>query len=299
MEVAAPADRGAATLVRSSGGVRVDTTPASDGAALDHGDRLALDEGAEAVIDTPDGDRITLFGPGVARIGDPGSAIVEIANGSAHVRLPPGPAGPRAPLRVASPESTVELIGPGEVLVVADRSGATWTVVMSGVSRVAHGDADARHRARVTEVTTGRAVVVGDQAAEPTDGPTRLDEARAAAHALFGTATAIEAARLGDRLRHAATDLDASLGWVEAEARHGTELTDQHRAAVSSGDADEAMRLQRALVGHAQELHALRDTARLRWERLSALVLEGAVPAGDPDPLGPRRDRAVSLLGLE
>jgi len=52
-------------------------------------------------------------------------------------------------------------------------------------------------------------------------------------------------------------------------------------------------------VGHAQELHALRDTARLRWERLSALVLDGAVPAGAPDPIAPRRDRAVSLLGLE
>jgi hypothetical protein len=298
-EVATPVDRGAATLVRVSGAVRVGTVPAADGTVLDHGDAIALDDGAEAVIDTLDGDRITLFGPVVARVGDPGAAVIEIANGSAHVRLPPGPAGPRAPLRVASPESTVELIGPGEVLVVADRSGATWTVVMSGVSHVAHGDADARHRARMAEVTTGHAIVVADQIAEPTEGPVRLDEARAAAHALFGAATPIDPTRLADRARHAASDLDSALGWVEAEARHGTELTDEHRAAVAASNADEAMRLQRALVGHAQELHALRDTARLRWERLVALVLEGAVRSGEPDPIAPRRDRAVALLGLE
>jgi hypothetical protein len=53
------------------------------------------------------------------------------------------------------------------------------------------------------------------------------------------------------------------------------------------------------LVAHAQELHALRTLAELRWERLSALVASGAVAAGDPDPAGARQERAAALLGFE
>lgn len=297
--VTAPVDRAPATLVRSRGTLRVDSVPPTDGAALERGQRVTLDEGAEAVIELASGDRVTLFGPSEAEIGEQGAAAVLLGRGSAHVRLPPGPAGPRAPLRVATPESSVELIGPGEVLLVADRSGATWTVALSGVARVANGNADARHHARTTELQGGQAVVTSDAVEEPTPGLTRLDDARAAAAAVFAPTTPLEPGRWVDRTRHAAIDLDASLGWLEAEARHGHDLTDQHRAAVAAGESDEAMRLQGALVGHAQELHALRDTARLRFERLSALVLAGAVAAGEPDPLAARRDRAAPLLGLE
>lgn len=292
-------DRAPATLVRSTGVVRVDAGPVADGASLERDQRIALEAGAEATIELAAGDRVTLFGPVLARVGEDGAAVMEIVRGAGHVRLAPGPAGPRQPLRVATPEMTVELIGPGEVLLVADPSGATWAVVMSGVSRVANGDADARHHARVTDVSSGHALLFGEQPAEPTEGPGRLDTARTAAQAIFATASPIEPARLADRARHAASDLDTALGWLETEARHGRDLTDEHRAAVASGNSDEAMRLQAALVGHAQELHALRDTARLRWERLSALVLDDAVPAGEPDPLAARRDRAAALLGLE
>ncbi|HTJ81883.1 MAG TPA: hypothetical protein VL400_09155 [Polyangiaceae bacterium] len=297
--IEATPDRAPAHLVRSSGGVRVESTPRADGSSLERGQRLDLDAGGEAVIELADGDRITLFGPSVARVGESGAAAMLLAQGTAHVRLPPGPAGPRAPLRVATPEVTVELIGPGEVLIDADRSGATWTAVMAGVTRVACGDADARHHARTSDLQTGQAVLTVDTPAEPTPGPVRLDEARTMASTLFASVAPIEASRLADRLRRSGSELDVAFGWLEAEARHGHDLTDEHRAAVAAGQSDEAMRLQSALVGHAQELHALRDTARLRFDRLSALVLAGAVPAGDPDPLAARRDRAVSLLGLE
>ena len=251
------------------------------------------------MIELTAGDRITLYGPVTARMGEEGAAAIQLVHGSAHVRLPPGPAGPRLPMRLATPESTVELIGPGEVLVVADRSGATWTVVLAGISHIANGDADGHHHARVIEIQSGHTLVFGDEPGEPTEGPQRLDDARTAAETIFSGTTPLEPARLADRAAHAATNLDNALGWLETEARRGRDLTDEHRAAVASGNSDEAMRLQGALVGHAQELHALRDTARLRWERLSTLVLEDAVPAGQPDPLAARRDRAAALLGLE
>jgi hypothetical protein len=170
---------------------------------------------------------------------------------------------------------------------------------MAGIARLGNGDADARHHARFTDLQAGQAVVIAEQPAEPTVGPTRLDQARAAALAIFTTTPPLEPARLADRVHRAATELDSAFGWVETEARHGHDLTDEHRAAVAAGQSDEAMRLQGALVGHAQELHALRDTARLRWCRLTALALAGAVPAGEPDPAAARRDRAASLLGLE
>lgn len=292
-------DRAPATLLRATGAVRVDAAPATEGEPLERGQRLVLEDGAEATLETRQGDRVTLFGPANARVGEEGTAAVELARGTAHVRLQPGPAGPRSPLRIASPEASIELIGPSEIFVDADRSGATWVVVMSGIARLGNGDADARHHARLTDLQAGQAVVVAEQPAEPTVGPTRLDQARASAIAIFATTTPLEATRLYERARRAATDLDGAFGWVETEARHGHDLTEQHRAAVAAGQSDEAMRLQAALVGHAQELHALRDTARLRWCRLSTLVLAGAVPAGESDPSAARRDRAASLLGLE
>ncbi len=286
-------------LVHLTGTARGETAPLAEGAALDHRARITVEDGAEATLETADGDRLVLFGPALAQIGDRGGASLHLASGSCHVRLPPGPAGPRAPLRIATPESSLELVGPGEVLIDADRSGATWYVVMAGLSRAGTGDADAHHRARMIDLQNSTALVVADEPAEPTPGPVRLDEARAAARAIFATAVPLEAARAAERVRRAGTSLDAALGWIEAESRHGQDLTDQHRAAVAAGNGDEAMRIQGELVGHAQELHALRDTARLRWERLSVLVLSGAVPPGEPDPLAARRDRAASLLGLE
>jgi hypothetical protein len=293
------ADRAPATLLHATGSVRVDAAPGADGATLERGQRLVLEDGAEASLELAEGDRVTLFGPSTARVGEEGSAAIEIGRGTAHVRLPPGPAGPRGPLRLATPEGSVELIGPAEVFIDADRSGATWFVVMSGLARLGNGDADARHHARLTDLQGGQAVVVAEQPAEPTAAPVRLDQARAAAAMVFGMTPPLEAPRLADRARRAATELDAAFGWLETEARHGHDLTDEHRAAVAAGQSDEAMRLQGALVGHAQELHALRDTARLRWCRLAALVLAGAVPVGEADPSAARRDRAASLLGLE
>lgn len=286
-------------LVHLTGTARGETAPLAEGDALEHRARITVEDGAEATLETSDGDRLVLFGPALAQIGDRGGASLHLASGMCHVRLPPGPAGPRAPLRIATPESSVELIGPGELLLDADRSGATWHVVMAGLSRVGTGDADAHHHARTLDLQNSMALVVIDEPAEPTPGPVRLDEARAAARAIFATASPLEPARAAERVRRAGTSLDAALGWIEAESRHGQDLTDQHRAAVASGNSDEAMRIQGELVGHAQELHALRDTARLRWERLSVLVLAGAVPAGEPDPIAARRDRATSLLGLE
>ncbi|MFO0683082.1 MAG: hypothetical protein U0234_13585 [Sandaracinus sp.] len=286
-------------LVHLSGTARGETAPLAEGDALEHRARITVEEGGEATLETSDGDRLVLFGPATAQIGDRGGASLHLASGMCHVRLPPGPAGPRAPLRIATPESSIELIGPGEVLIDADRSGATWNVVMAGLSRLGTGEADAHHHARTLDVPNSTALLVVDEPSEPTQGPIRLDEARAAARAIFATASPIEPGRAAERVRRAGTSVDAAFGWLEAEARHGQELTDQHRAAVAAGRSDDAMRIQGELVDHAQELHALRDTARFRWERLSVLVLAGAVPAGEPDPLAARRDRATSLLGLE
>ncbi len=287
-----------ASVVRYSGEVMLDHGVLREGAPLERGDRVTVGEGGEAVIDLDGGDRVTVFGPALAMIGD-GAAQVVLARGSAHLVLSPGPAGPRPPFRVATREASIELVGAGEMLLVEDPSGATWIVALAGLGRVENGEVDARHHARATEISGGHALLVLDHPAEPTEGPERLADARAAADAIFAGVSAPDPARRAESLARAATDLDASLGWLEAEARRGHGLTEQHRTAVTAGRSDEAMRLQGELVGHAQQLHALRDVANARWERLRARVLGGEVAAGAPDPTEARRDRAGALLGFE
>jgi hypothetical protein len=287
-----------ATLIRFSGEVLFDHGVVRDGAPLEHGDHVTVGEGGEAVIDLHGGDRVTLFGPALAMIDD-GAAQVMLARGSAHLVLPAGPAGPRPPFRVATREASVEMVGAGEILVVENAVGASWVVALAGIARIVNGEVDARHHARATEVSGGHAILVGDHPAEPTDAPPRLSDARAAAAAIFTGLTPADDARRESALARAGTDLDASLGWLEAEARHGHDLTEQHRAAVTSGRTEDAMRLQGELVGHAQQLHALRDAATARWERLLVRVLAGEVAAGSPDPAAARRERVAALLGFE
>lgn len=287
-----------ASIVRFSGAVLIDHGVLREGAPLERGDRVDVGEGGEAVIDLRGGDRVTLYGPALAMIGD-GAAQLMLARGAAHMFLPAGPAGPRPPFRVATREASVEMVGSGETLVVEHPAGATWVVALSGLVQVENGEVDARHHARSSELSGGHALLVADHPAEPTDAPSRLEEARAAAAAIFAGLTPPDPARREGGLARVATELDASLGWLEAEARHGHELTEQHRAAVTAGRTDDAMRLQGELVGHAQQLHALRDAATARWERLVARVLAGEVPVGTPDPADARRERVVALLGFE
>ena len=68
-----------------------------------------------------------------------------------------------------------------QVLLVADPSGASWVVTLSGLSRAGNGEGDARHHARLAELAPGQAILYVDHPAEPTEAPTRLDDARAAA----------------------------------------------------------------------------------------------------------------------
>jgi hypothetical protein len=287
-----------ASIVRFSGDVRLDHGVLREGAPLERGDRLTVGEGGEVVVDLDGGDRVTLFGPALAMMGD-GAAQLTLARGSAHLVLPPGPAGPRPPFRVATREASVEMVGSGEILLVENAAGATWVVALSGLARVENGEVDARHHARAIELAAAHALLVAEHPAEPTDAPSRLADARAAAEAIFTTLTPLEDARRAAGLARAGTDLDVALGWLEAEARHGHDLTEQHRAAVTAGRAEDAMRLQGELVGHAQQLHALRDAATARWERLLARVVAGEVPAGAPDPADARRERVAALLGFE
>jgi hypothetical protein len=104
-----------------------------------------------------------------------------------------------------------------------------------------------------------------------------------------------DAARMRE-LGAATSRLDESLGALEAEGRHGHDLTEAHRAAVSAGSAEDATRIQGELVAHAQRLYHLREVATARWERVRAMAL-CIHERIEPDPIEVRADRVRGLLG--
>jgi hypothetical protein len=293
-------DRAPARVARFTGEVARSRGPLDEGADLERGDGLVVRGDGSADVDLRDGGRVSLDRDTEIRIGDGGPAQIVLVRGALHAVVPPGPAGPRPPLRIATPSASVDLAGSGELYVIAHASGATWVVGLGGLTTVVTGEVDGRRRLRVVELVPSRAVLVAARMAEPTDGPARLDEARTAAAALLESAAPLEAERATRDLGELATRLDESLLWLETEGRRGRDLTTQHRAAVSEGDSERSMRLQRDLVGHAQQLHALRQIATARWERLSAATTQLArLPGASASDLADtRRDRALSLLGL-
>ncbi|AKF08216.1 FecR domain-containing protein [Sandaracinus amylolyticus] len=297
--IGTPPDQPPARLARATGDVLRSRGPIEAGAPLEAGDGLVVRGEGRADVDLGDGGRVSLGPDTELRIGDGGPAQVVLLEGSLHAAVPAGPAGPRPPLRIATAHASIDLGGSGELFVRAHRTG-TWVASLAGLGTVATGEVDGRRRLRVIELPPGRAIFVGARLAEPTDGPTRLDDARSAAVTIFEGAAEPEAARLTRELDDAASRLDESLLWLEAETRRGLDLTTQHREAVRAGRADEGMRLQRELVTHSQQLYALRQVATARWERLHASALATAhVPGTTPSTHAEtRRDRVASLLGL-
>jgi hypothetical protein len=295
-----PPDQPPARLVRMQGDVVRARGPVEEGAALEAGDALVVQGPGRADVDLGDGGRVVLDADTEVRIGDGGPAQIVLVRGRLHAAVPAGPAGPRPPLRVATASVSVDLGGSGEVFVVADASGATWVAGLSGLTSVATGEADTRRRLRTVELPPGRALLVATRMAEPTEGPTRLEDARAASAAIFASAAELDAARAQRELAEAARRLDEALLWLETETRNGLDLTAQHRESVRGGSSEEGMRLQRALVTHAQQLNGLRQVATARWERLEAGTLQLARTRGAPasDLADSRRDRVASLLGL-
>ena len=104
------------------------------------------------------------------------------------------------------------------------------------------------------------------------------------------------ARRFGQELER----LDQALRWLETETRRGSDLTQEHRAAVRAGDAEQSRRLQRELVSHSQELYRLRRVATARWERARVLHLWLGRLDAQPteDPIDARHDRVAGLLGF-
>lgn len=297
-----PPDQPPARLARASGDVVRARGPIEPGAALEAGDSLIVRGEGRADVDLADGGRIVLDRDTEIRIGDGGPAQIVLVRGALHAVVPPGPAGPRPPLRVATPAASIDLGGSGEFFAVAHASGGTWIASLSGLTTIATGEADARRRLRTLDLPPGRALLVVSRMSEPTTGPERLDDARAAGGAVFETAPPLDAARAQRDATAAGRSLDESLLWLETETRQGLELTSRHREAVRAGRGDEGMRLQRELVSHSQRLHALRQVATARWERVLAGSLQlarvpGASP-GDGALAESRRDRVTSLLGL-
>lgn len=292
--IGTPPDQPPARLVRASGDVTRLRGPIDEGAPLEAGDGLVVRGEGRADVDLGDGGRVVLDRDTEVRIGDGGPAQIVLIEGTLHAAVPAGPAGPRPPLRVSTPSASIDLGGSGEFFVRAHPSG-TWIAALAGLTTVANGEVDGRRRLRVVELAPGRALFVGGRMAEPTEGPARLDDARATASTLFETAGDPEPARLARDADEAAARLDEALLWLETETRRGLELTTQHREAVRAGRRDEGMRLQRELVTHSQRLYSLRQAATARWERLGAITLLSAPPG---DQARVRRDRVASLLGL-
>jgi hypothetical protein len=202
-------------------------------------------------------------------------------------------------LRVATPTASIELGAGGEFFVMVHPHAGAWVASLSGATTVSTGEVDARRRLRVVELASGRAMMIGTRPNEPTDGPTELSDARTAALTVFEETHGLDSARAPRELTEMARRLDESLLWLETETRHGLELTTQHRDAVRMARAEEALRLERSLQAHAQQLHALRQIATARWERLEAGSLELGRATGLPsDLVNVRRDRIESLLGI-
>lgn len=301
---ATPPDQPPARVTRFEGDVsRLRGTTLTPGEGLDFGDGLVVHGQGCADIDLGNGRRISLERETEIRVAERGTAQILLLRGSIHALVPPGPNGLRAPLRVATPAASIELGGSGEFYAVAHPSGATWVVGLAGVTTVASGEIDARRRLRTIELPAGSALLVGSRGmGEPTEGPTRLEDARTASVTLFETAAALDTDRMLRELEEGARRLDESLLWLEAELRRGRELSTQHRGAVRAGRSQEAMRLERELVAHGQKLYVLRELVTARWERLLVGSLQfarlaGVTPASATEWVETRRDRVESLIG--
>lgn len=295
-----PPEEPPARLVRFTGEVARARGTIAAGDALEAGESLIVRGQGSADVDLGEGGRVRLEGDTEIRIGEGGPAQVLLVRGSIHALVPAGPSGPRPPLRIATAAASVDLPGSGEVLIVAHASGVTWVAALSGLTTVATGEVDARRRLRIVELPPARALLVLSRMAEPTEGPSRLEDARAASRVVLESAVPLEADRAARDLAEAAARLDESLLWLETETRHGLELTAQHREAVRAGQSAEGMRLQRELVAHSQQLYSLRQVATARWERVIAQEAQmSRLPQARPSELAAaRRDRVSSLLGL-
>ncbi len=287
------------TLVRLTGTVTVDGAAARAGMDLEAELPIEVPEGGRAVIQLQNAGRVELDGPARARLVEGGSAQMLLIRGAAFAVQPPSGGSPRPPLRIGMPSTSIEIGSAGEVYLAAFESGACWVAVLGGSVALTVGEADNRRRLRTIDLGRRRAVAATDRLAEPTEGPTRLSAARAAAVQLAGAPyepdeEAERAAVAAETVR-----LDQALRWLETEARRGRELTSSHRDAVQEGNPDESMRLQRELVGHAQALYRLRRLATARWERLRArhLRLQMLNRAPTEDPVALRSDRVAGLLG--
>jgi hypothetical protein len=289
-----------ARLTRFEGEVVRARGPVAPGDALEPGDPIAVRGEGRADVDLGAGGRVVLHSDTEIRIAEGGPAQIVLVRGVVHALVPPGPSGPRPPLRIATPAASVDLPGSGEVLIIAHASGATFVSALTGLTSVVTGEVDGRRRLRTIELPPGRGLLVASRLGEPIETPARLAEARATALAALAEAAPLETDRARPDLADAVARLDESLHWLEIETRRGLELTSQHRDAVRAGQTQDAMRLQRELVTHSQQLYALRQVATARWERITAGEAQLArLPGASPSELGSsRRDRVQSLLGL-
>lgn len=295
-------DPAPARLVRIEGAVTVDGAAARAGEAIEAEEPIEVPEDGRAVIQLLDGGRVELDGGGRARIVGEGAAQVFLTRGGLYAVQPPAGNAPRPPLRVVSPSATVEIGQAGELYLALFENGASWIAVLGGGVSVSTGEADVRRTLRTVDLTRGQAVAVPGRIMEPTEAPSRLTAARAAARELAaaeGTAE-VDPERMRREVGHEVERLDQALRWLETETRRGRELTSEHRAAVRDGQADEAQRLQNELVEHSRSLYRLRRLATARWERLRVqqLRLHAVGAAQGDDPVSARRDRVVGLLGL-
>lgn len=285
-----------ARLIRTEGDVLLSSGPTTAGAALEAGVRVTVPAGGSADVDLDEGTRLALDAGTVLSIGDIGPAHALLVRGAVHIASPPED-GPRETLRVATTEATVSLSGAGEAYVAADPSGTTWVIVLQGLFEVTTGDTDARGRLRSVDVMAGHTILASPRLGEISEtGYARLDDARAAARTAFSILVPLEDDRRVRDLSAATRRLDESLGALEAEARHGHELTERHRDAVSASRSDEAMSIQAELVTHAQRLYQLREVATARWERVRVAALATTAHL-EPDPIELRADRVRGLLG--
>lgn len=284
-----------AVLVRSEGDVSVASGVLEAHMALARSERVRVGVGGHAEVDVREGARLSLQGDTDLRINDVGPARALLVRGALHMANP-AEDGPRAILRIATPEASIAISGPGEAYIVAHASGTTLVMVLAGAVTVSTGETDARGRLREIDLGTGRTVVVAQRMSEPVDGPQRLDDARVQAGVLLAESSPIDDERRRHDLGIAISRLDEALGDLEAEGRHGAELTDLHRAAVAAANQTESMRLQGELVSHSTQLYRLREVATARWERVRVGALTVTTPL-EPDPIVVRTDRVRGLLG--
>lgn len=254
-----------------------------------------LSTGAERlVLDLRDGARVELEPQSLARLGEEAPAQLFLARGHVHAVLPPTGNSPRPPLRIGTPAGTVEIGGSGDLWVTVRPDGTAWIALLGGRAAVLTGEQDpATNTERRLDLTPARAVVAGRSLAEPTEGPTTVDAARALGAALMDGA---EEREFAADLEAATAALDEALGAVAAERERGAALESRHRAAVSAMAA-EAPAIMQELVAHGRALDAARDVLLTRFERARALAL--LVGPATADPTAVRRPRVRAALGLD